>query len=73
MTKFPNREDPGYDAVLGELQRWKEAAASINSRNCDSQQTRLGATADQGSNNFGNTIGPNARLYQGNFYGGVFS
>lgn len=23
MTKFPNREDRGYDAVLGELQRWK--------------------------------------------------
>ena len=22
MTKFPSREDPGYDAVLGELQRW---------------------------------------------------
>ncbi|KAL2038542.1 hypothetical protein N7G274_008589 [Stereocaulon virgatum] len=22
MTKFPSREDPGYDAILGELQRW---------------------------------------------------
>ncbi|KAL8792387.1 MAG: hypothetical protein Q9195_005000 [Heterodermia aff. obscurata] len=22
MTKFSNREDPGYDAILGELQRW---------------------------------------------------
>lgn len=22
MTKFPSREDPGYDAILGEIQRW---------------------------------------------------
>ena len=26
MTKFPDREDPGYDSVLGELQRWKKTA-----------------------------------------------
>jgi hypothetical protein len=26
MTKFPNREDRGYDAILGELQRWKKSA-----------------------------------------------
>lgn len=26
MTKFPDREDPGYDSVLGELQRWKKKA-----------------------------------------------
>ncbi|KAM0804164.1 hypothetical protein BDR22DRAFT_885950 [Usnea florida] len=26
MTKFPVREDPGYDSVLGELQRWKKTA-----------------------------------------------
>ncbi|KAL2044651.1 hypothetical protein N7G274_002425 [Stereocaulon virgatum] len=26
MTKFPNREDRGYDAILGELQRWKGSA-----------------------------------------------
>lgn len=25
MTKFPSREDPGYDAILGELQRWIKA------------------------------------------------
>ena len=25
MTKFPNRKDRGYDAVLGELQRWTRA------------------------------------------------
>ena len=26
MTKFPNREDPGYNSVLGELLRWKKKA-----------------------------------------------
>lgn len=73
MTKFPNREDPGYDAVLGELQRWKEAAPPIDPKMGDSPQTRPGVIADQGTSKFGNTIGPNARLYQGNFYGGNFS
>lgn len=29
MTKFPDREDPGYDSVLGELQRWKKTAKRI--------------------------------------------
>lgn len=24
MTKFPNREDRGYDAIRGELERWKK-------------------------------------------------
>lgn len=25
MTKFPNRKDRGYGAILGELQRWKKS------------------------------------------------
>ena len=27
MTKFGNREDPGYDAILGELLRWKKTVS----------------------------------------------
>ena len=26
MTKFPNREDPGYNSVSGELLRWRKKA-----------------------------------------------
>ena len=29
MTKFPSREDPGYDAILGELQRWTKTIRPV--------------------------------------------
>ena len=29
MTKFPSREDPGYDAILGELQRWTKMIRGV--------------------------------------------
>ena len=37
MTKFPNREDPGYDRILGEIERWiktvqSESSAEIQTR-----------------------------------------
>lgn len=31
MTKFPNRGDRGYDAILGELLRWKLSADEARS------------------------------------------
>ena len=30
MTKFPDRKDRGYDAILGELQRWNKSAHTIH-------------------------------------------
>jgi hypothetical protein len=32
MTKFPDREDQGYDAILGELLRWKISACEALSK-----------------------------------------
>lgn len=29
MTKFASREDRGYDAILGELERWTNATRQI--------------------------------------------
>ena len=31
MTRFPNREDDGYHAVLGSLRRWKKSAHEASS------------------------------------------
>ena len=39
MTKFSNREDRGYDAILGELQRWKKSACQAHENESRSGQT----------------------------------
>ena len=40
MTKFPNRQDPGYKSLSGELRRWKKIANEVamnDSQLCDHQ------------------------------------
>ena len=49
MIKFPNRDDPGYDAILGELQRWKKLT--------DHRTSSVGTTSDIDVNRYQQRFG----------------
>jgi hypothetical protein len=69
MTKFPNREDQGYDAILGELQRWKKVAFQEKASKVFEPSTSV----KQGRSQFGDTHAWNSQVVQGNFYNANFS
>jgi hypothetical protein len=58
MTKFSNGDDPGYDAILGELQRWKKSTDRMTSDTDDNRYP----------NHFGDTHALNSQVFQGTFH-----
>ena len=49
MTKFQNRDEPGYDAITGELQRWKGLVRAILEKSIQNQEL----TGSKGNSIFG--------------------
>jgi len=60
MTKFSNREDQGYDAILGELQRWKKSATQKRA----SKVSKPTEGVSQGWDRFGGTHTWNSQMGQ---------
>ncbi|MCJ1425649.1 hypothetical protein MMC29_003549, partial [Sticta canariensis] len=58
MTKFPSREDDGYDSILEELQRWKKEADDTHASN--SQVAQLQANLNDAVFNSNATASPDS-------------
>ena len=72
MTKFSSREDPGYNAFLGEIQRWKTSAdrrektsTGISSEKNDNKKLASGMMIEQGPSQFDHTRAWNSQVVQG--------
>ena len=65
MTKFPNREDRGYDRILGELQRWKRLTRREEET---STRTTTGQKVKQDGNHFEDTHAWGSQVVQGTIY-----
>lgn len=86
MTKFENADDPGFQAVAGELRRWiKALARSENVRSSHDKSPHRDRTGGkgvdrtgehhtlqmtQGSPQFGSTTVSGGLVFQGNHGGG---
>lgn len=69
MTKFPDRDDPGYDAILGELQRWKKITDHRASRvDTTLVDTMSHPDVNRCQHHFGDTHALNSQNFQGRFH-----
>ena len=80
MTKFSTRDDRGYDAILGELRRWKKSAdrrenTSIRkgTETGDIKRLASGTAVEQGLNQFDDTRVRNSQVAQRSFNKANFS
>ena len=69
MTKFSNREDPGYDAVIGELLRWKKLAFQEEASKVSGPSSKV----NQGRLQFDDTHAWNSQVSHGTFDNTTFS